>query len=352
MQAIDFFCGCGGTSAGLEKAGFEILAGIDSDPDAARTFQRNFPEAHFFLEDIRQLHPFDLASIIDRNRTSPLLFSACAPCQPFTKQKTTKRRRDDRSLLLNEFHKFVRAFRPDYIFLENVPGFQRQKANQAPLARFLHLLRELNYDYDLKMPEARAYGVPQVRKRLVLVASQLGNIVVPASTHGPGTGNPHYSSVWDWIGSLPSIRAGEAHDEVTNHRAAALSKKNLERIAATPEGGGRLDWPNRLKLQCHQGHSGHTDVYGRLCRDKQAAALSTRCISYSNGRYGHPTQNRAISVREAARLQTFDDNFEFLGNMGSMARQIGNAVPVRLAEVFANHFKSHFEHSPYFSAGG
>ena len=348
MQAIDFFCGCGGTSAGLRNARFEILAGIDNDPDAGRTFKKNFPEAQFLLEDIRNVHPFNLAPIIGRGRSVPLLFSACAPCQPFTKQKTIRRSQDDRLKLLDEFHRFVQAFRPDYIFLENVSGFQKTEAGEGPLARFLRLLDSLKYRYDVKVPVAQVYGVPQVRKRLVLVASLLGDISVPAATHGPGTDKPNYECVWDWIGNLPEIHAGEEHGDVRNHRAAALSKRNLERIAATPEGGGRLDWPEDLWLRCHSGHSGHTDVYGRLRKDRPAAALSTRCISYSNGRYGHPTQNRAISVREAARLQTFDDSFEFVGNLNSMARQIGNAVPVRLAEVFAFHFKKHFEGSPYF----
>ena len=351
MQAIDFFCGCGGTSAGLKKAGVEILAGIDIDPDAGRTFKKNFPEARFFLEDIRHLHPFNLEGIIDRDRSTPLLFSACAPCQPFTKQKTIKRSKDDRLVLLDELHRFVRVFRPDYIFVENVPGLKSVEAEKGPLIRFLGVLEKLKYKFDLKEPESQVYGVPQVRKRLVLVASQLGNICVPAPTHGPGAVNPKYEGVWDWIGNLPKINAGETHETVKNHRAAALSEQNLKRMAATPEGGGRLHWPEDLRLKCHSHHSGHTDVYGRLRKNKPAAALSTRCISLSNGRYGHPTQNRAISVREAARLQTFEDSFEFVGSLNSMARQIGNAVPVRLAEVFGLHFNSHFSDSIYFDRG-
>ncbi len=348
IQAIDFFCGCGGTSAGLKKAGVQILAGIDFDKDAGRTFIRNFPEAQFFLEDVRNFHPFNLEALIERDRISPLLFSACAPCQPFTKQKTTKRQKDARLNLLNEFHRFVQVFRPDYIFLENVPGLQKIKSGDGPLTNFLRLLDKLGYRYDVKAPASQEYGVPQVRKRLVLVASLLGDILVPEATHGPGTPNPEYENVWNWIGKLPKIKAGEAHKKVKNHRAASLSEINLQRIAATPEGGGRLDWPKYLRLDCHDDHIGHTDVYGRLRKDKPAAALSTRCISLSNGRYGHPTQDRAISVREAARLQTFDDDFVFEGNLNSMARQIGNAVPVRLAEVFAQHFGNHYEASPYF----
>lgn len=351
IKAVDFFCGCGGTSAGLRRAGIKILAGIDFDPDAGKTFKINFPEAKFFLEDIRNLHPFNLRSVIDSNRDTPLLFSACAPCQPFSKQKTSKRKKDDRVELLDEFHRFVSAFRPDYIFLENVPGLQKIKSEDGPLNRFIGLIDRLGYSFDVKTPGSHDYGVPQVRRRLVLVASLLGDLSLPSATHGPSAPNPEYETVWNWIGDLPPIGAGEEHPAVNSHRAAALSEQNLMRIRATPEGGGRMDWPDEFKLKCHRNHTGHTDVYGRLHKDKPSAALSTRCVSLSNGRYGHPTQDRAISVREAARLQTFDDEFIFFGNLNSMARQIGNAVPVRLAEVFGRHFCDHYRNTPFYSQG-
>ncbi len=345
MQAIDFFCGCGGTSAGLRQAGIRILAGIDCDWEAGLTFRKNFPEAEFFQEDIRNMHSSMLERLIERDRKAPLLFSACAPCQPFSKQKTTRRKKDSRTILLDEFHRFVKVFRPEYIFLENVPGLQAVKARSGPLIRFTRLLESLGYSFDLKSPESKTYGVPQIRRRLVLVASIVGDLSIPPPTHGPGTPNEDFESVWDWIEDLPAIRAGEAHRSIPNHRAAALSETNLRRISSTPEGGGRLDWPEELKLDCHKNHTGHTDVYGRLHKDKPSAALSTRCISLSNGRYGHPTQNRAISAREAARLQTFNDDFIFEGSLNSVARQIGNAVPVRLAATFGQHFTDHFESS-------
>ena len=161
------------------------------------------------------------------------------------------------------------------------------------------------------------------------------------STYGPGAPNDCYQTVWEAIGDLPPIRAGEKHPSVANHQSAALSEINLRRIRTTPTGGGRCDWPQELKLECHAGHSGHSDVYGRMCKDRPAGALTTRCISLSNGRYGHPTQDRAISVREAARLQTFDDCFVFEGSMTSAAKQIGNAVPVLLAKTFGMHFSTH-----------
>ena len=141
---------------------------------------------------------------------------------------------------------------------------------------------------------------------------------------------------------LPSIAAGETHPSVNDHRAARLSQINLERISVTPEGRGRESWPPHLQLKCHKTHIGHTDVYGRMRWDEPASGLTTRCISLSNGRFGHPEQNRAISVREAACLQTFPEDFLFHGSLNSKARQIGNAVPVRLSEVFGLNFIDHF----------
>ncbi len=185
------------------------------------------------------------------------------------------------------------------------------------------------------------YGVPQTRRRLVLVASKLAPIAIPPPTHGPATGEPH-STVREWIGSLPPIADGRQEPEADSHRAMRLSRLNLERIRATPEGGDRRDWPQRLWPDCHRGgFDGHTDVYGRLSWDKPAPTLTTKCISYSNGRFGHPSQDRALSAREAARLQTFSASFQFAGSLTAQARQIGNAVPVVLARHFGRHLVDH-----------
>lgn len=345
LRGVDFFCGCGGTSAGLRKAGISVLAGIDVDAEAGATFQRNFPEAKFLLQDIQSLTVEDLDQVLGLSAEEPLIFSACAPCQPFSQQKTQKRDRDERRDLLDELHRFVVHFLPDYVFIENVPGLQQIKAGSGPLDRFKALLESLDYEWDVEVSAVQKFGVPQVRNRLVLIASRRGPIQTPSPTHGPGTEHEEYETVWGWIRDLPPLKAGEVYggDDYFNHVAANLSDLNLARIAATPKGGGRRDWPRHLYLDCHADHSGHTDVYGRLRKDRPASALSTRCISLSNGRYGHPEQDRAISVREAARLQTFDDDFIFEGSMMSMARQIGNAVPVRLAEVFGRHLQEHFD---------
>lgn len=341
VQVVDFFSGCGGTSAGLRQSGMQILMGIDMGRDAAATYELNFPEAHFIRKDIRRVSVSDLAPYLPSQRKRPLLFSACAPCQPFSKQNRCKSESDNRASLLDEFHRFVRHFRPDYIFLENVPGVQRVRPFVGPIGRFLKLLEELEYEYANDVVDFLDYGVPQTRRRFVLIASLRGPIHLPSSTHGARDGQPPHSTVKDWIGDLPPIPAGGHSEKVPNHQAAKLSQLNLKRIASTPEGGDRRNWPDDLVLPCHQGHKGHTDVYGRLQWNGPARTLTTRCVSLSNGRFGHPTQNRALSLREAASLQTFPREFLFEGSFASMAKQIGNAVPVLLARRFGEAINAH-----------
>jgi DNA (cytosine-5)-methyltransferase 1 len=341
IQVVDFFSGCGGTSAGLKQSGMNILAGIDMDAEAAMSFQLNFPEAEFICRDIRKILTCELERLISRERTSPLLFSACAPCQPFSKQNRGKNATDQRASLLDELHRFIRKFRPEYIFLENVPGIQRVNPSDGPIGRFLRLLEEIGYEVAYDIVDFLDYGVPQTRRRLVMTASLLGKLSLPEPTHGPAPGRAPHSTVWEWIGDLPPIDAGATHPDIPNHRAAALSPLNLQRIASTPEGGDRRDWPQNLILPCHAGHDGHTDVYGRLRRDRPASTLTTRCVSLSNGRFGHPIQNRALSLREAACLQTFPRDFVFKGSFNSMAMQIGNAVPVALARRFGDTIAEH-----------
>lgn len=341
VKVFDFFCGCGGTSEGLRASGMEIVAALDSDRNAAATYKKNFPNVNFFRRKIEHFKTSDLLPWIEECGGSPILFSACAPCQPFSKQNRQKQAEDGRKHLLKHLHRFIRRFRPDYIFLENVPGLQNVSEEEGPFADFLRLLDREEYTYDRGVIESSWFGVPQVRRRLVLLASKTETISLPKPTHGGAEGTKKQVNVWDVIKDLPKIAAGEDHQSIKNHRAACLSELNLRRIRATPEGGGRLDWPSHLILECHKSHDGHTDVYGRLSKKRPAPALTTRCISLSNGRFGHPVQDRAISVREAACIQTFPRDFEFLGSLSSQARQIGNAVPVDLARAFGVHIIQH-----------
>lgn len=353
IVAFDFFCGCGGTSSGFQSAGIEIAFALDIDPDAKNTFIKNFPKTHFCHKSITKLTGCDLQPILDKHKNSYKLFCGCAPCQPFTKQNTESPKRDTRKSLLSQFGIIIKEFKPDFVFIENVPGLQKVPKNQrGPFPKFKNLLKKLGYHISYGVVAAQDYGAPQLRRRFVLLASKHGEINIPAATHGKNCDNP-YKTVRNAISDLPVIAAGDTYKEtiVLNHRAANLSELNMTRIKASEhDGGGRNNWPKNLWPKCYtrkdengKTHSGHTDCYGRLWWDKPATGLTTRCISYSNGRFGHPEQNRAISVREAARLQGFVDDFEFTGNLNSMARQIGNAVPIDLAFAMGKHFIKHIE---------
>lgn len=329
INVIDFFCGCGGTSAGLQKAGMNILAGIDFDKNAIATYAKNFPNALVFNTNIKELNTSSIEAILTPHKREILVFAACAPCQPFSKQNRYKNSTDERICLLDEFHRFVKKFCPDYILLENVPGMQ--KISEGPFTRFIQLLEENGYQYDSAVKNVVNYGIPQSRKRLVLIASRHGTIKLPEETYGKG--KLPYNTIRKYIEKYPSLQAGEKNNDIPNHQCAKLSPILLQRISALKEGQDRRSWDDSLKLQCHKNHKGHTDVYGRLSWDKPSVTLTTKCISLSNGRFGHPEQNRALSVREAAALQTFDDSFIFCGNLGSTAKQVGNAVPVDFAKI-------------------
>lgn len=344
LIVIDFFCGCGGASEGLRQAGFDVELGIDIDPQASQTYKANFPNAAFIFDDIRKVSVEKVANSIAFKSGDGLLLSACAPCQPFSQQNKYKNEGDERISLLDETHRFVKTLLPEYIMLENVPGIQKIDDNkESPFTRFISLLDDLNYEYVYFIANAEKYGVPQRRKRFVLLASLLGPISVPDETHDI-KGSP-IKTVRDFISEYPKLKAGETNDDDELHRAAELTEINLNRIKHTPEGGDRRNWPKELINECHKGYSGHTDTYGRMSWDKPAPTLTTKCNSYSNGRFGHPDilQNRAISIREASRLQTFPADYIFKGAFNSMAKQIGNAVPCELARQFGLHFIKHYE---------
>lgn len=308
--------------------------GLDVDQDSAASFQANFPDATFLLGDIREMEAEILAPLIG-SRGQPLLFCGCAPCQPFSKQNRNKNLKDPRRDLLGEFSRFVERWLPEYVFVENVPGLQKVKGKNGPFNKFSRLLAKLGYSQVSDVVSAMSFGVPQTRKRLVLLAQLNGQASLPPPTHGP-MGKP-YMTVRDAIGGLPPLTAGSTDPNDPHHQAALLSEINLKRIAHTPEGGGRESWPSELHLDCHKAHSGHSDVYGRLAWDKMASGLTTRCISYSNGRFGHPEQNRALSVRETALLQTFPRDYRFSGSLASRAKQIGNAVPPAMSYAVGCH---------------
>lgn len=338
INVFDFFSGCGGTSCGLQMAGMNVVWALDSDQSSVDTFSINFPEANVIKKDILELSTNDLSPYI-KSIDGPVLFSGCAPCQPFSRQNKYRAENDPRGSLLLEFSRFIDAWLPEYVVIENVPGIQKVQVG-SPFLAFLEVLKECGYFYKYEVLSACNFGVPQRRDRLVLIASRLCDIELPPQTHDGK--KRAYSTVRQWISEFPKIEAGQTCVEDPDHQAAGLSKINLKRIQATPIGCGRESWPEHLWLRCHKEHGGHSDVYGRLHWDRPASALTTRCISLSNGRFGHPEQNRALTVREASRLQTFPSFYRFSGTLSARARQVGNAVPPLMAYRIGEQINQHY----------
>ncbi len=351
IRVYDFFSGCGGASEGFRQAGIQHALAIDSCRDAIATFQTNFRGASVINEPIETVDALRIKAYYSKGPELKL-FCGCAPCQPFTKQKTNAKKEtseDDRRGLLAHFAVLVYACQPELVFVENVPGLKKISIEDGgPFSAFVEQLKGDDYSVDFGVIAAKDYGAAQVRRRLVLLASRFGSISFPAPTHGPKRAQA-YVTVRDAIADLPAVEHGTEHPDkrrYPNHRAAQLSPRNLERIRHTGT-NGRRDWPDLLLPECYakkkngERYNGHSDCYTRLAWAEPAPGLTTRCISYSNGRFGHPEQDRAITVREAARLQGFPNSFVFTGSLSAMARQIGNAVPVQVAKAFGLHFIKH-----------
>jgi len=309
---------------------------IDIENDFCATYELNNKPAKFANIDARKISAADITDLLGNVATDNLLFAGCAPCQPFSSQRKGGRTSD--STLLKEYGRVISEVKPGNIIMENVPGIARIMGNST-FRRFKRTLDTLGYKTAEGILDAKDYGVPQTRRRFVLIASKHFQPTLPLPTHGIGPNRVPYVTVHDAISQYPRIRAGQSHLEIANHRAASITELNMERLRHTPRNGGRRTaWPKRLRLACHNGYDGHTDVYGRMMWNKPAPTLTCKCYSISNGRYGHPTQNRAISLREAASLQTFPDSFLFSGiSQASLGSQIGNAVPVLLAEALGRH---------------
>lgn len=341
--ALDVFCGAGGVTYGLRKAGIRVAVGVDRDEECRLTYTQNNPSVKFLQGDVRKLSAPELLSPgTSFSENNLLLLAACAPCQPFSSQNRNRRDADDKAVL-RHVERLVQEMQPDFLFIENVPGLGRVPGFSA-FRRLLQSLYALKYKVKFGVIDAAWYGVPQHRQRLVLTASSHGDAPWPGQTHGVGPGLAPFVTVRQAISKYPPLRAGEEHPTVPNHFAALLEPRNLDRLRATPrDGGSRSDWPSNLVLECHKKHDGHPDVYGRLRWDAPAPTLTTKCTSLSNGRYGHPDQDRAISAREAAALQSFDDTYMFYGGLRQVTGQIGNAVPPVLAEKFGAAFVAHAE---------
>lgn len=335
MKAFDFFCGAGGLTRGLLDSGIKVVAGFDCDERCRHTYEHNNPGVRFVGADIRELKLNDLVKKGRLRKYDDVLFAGCAPCQPFSPQRKGNGRRHD-ATLLGEFGRLVEAALPGYVLIENVPGIATVPGFST-FRRFLGMLEANDYLYAHDILDAKRYGVPQNRRRLVLFATKHFRPSLPDPKYG--TPLRPFRTVRQTISHFPAISAGDRHPHIRNHVAVSITELNLERLRHTPhDGGDRRSWPAQLRLECHMGnYEGHTDVYGRMYWDRPAPALTGRCHSISNGRYGHPEQDRAISLREAAAIQSFPDGYEFFGSNKHIALQIGNAVPVRLAQYLGEH---------------
>jgi len=324
-------CGIGGATRGFLDAGIKVLKGFDIDKRCEKTFEANNPPVEFLCHDLRDLTMEDVLSGVMWNPQDKLVFIACAPCQPFSRAGK-KDAEDTRARIILTVNRFVYKIKPDFVFIENVPGFKR--FYPGIYEEFLRPYQELEYDYEYNVVNLKEYGVPQNRRRILFVASRDYKITLPEKTHGKG--RLPYATVRDTIEKYPPLKAGKEHPDIPNHVCSKLSDKNKKRLENTPKNGGsRTAWPEELVLDCHKNSSGHTDVYGRMKWDAPAPTLTCRCTSISNGRFAHPDQNRGISVREAAALQTFGDSFIFYEPKTVAAKHIGNAVPPLVAYLFA-----------------
>jgi len=332
LAAVDFFCGAGGMSYGLYCGGISVLGGVDVDTECQRTYEDNIPGARFFKADITELTETSLAKYFGlRRNDNHLVFCGCSPCQFWSRVPTDRRRSRKTAFLLVHFERFIRHFRPAFVVVENVPGLHKKK-KQSLLPQFLEFLESNGYSWDEGVVDASDYGVPQHRHRYLLLATRLRK-----SIQLPQPCTDSSLTVRRFIGvGLTTLSAGQKDSTDPLHHAASLSPRNLRRLQATPANGGdRSSWRNDpdLQLEAYAGRDGiFRNVYGRMFWDRPAPTITTRFHSLSNGRFGHPEQHRAVSLREGAILQTFPQQFRFHGrNQASIARQIGNAVPPAMA---------------------
>jgi DNA (cytosine-5)-methyltransferase 1 len=333
--ALDLFCGSGAVSLGLKQAGFEVVGAVDFDAGACRTYQANHPEVRLLQKDIRQIDPNEFSDLIPRKLD---LLVVCAPCQPFSSQNRHKSKDDSRNNLVEESKKFIERFRPSLVFLENVPGL----ASTDIFDGFTAWLRD-KAGYDVAKPmrvDAAELGVPQRRTRMILVAAK--GVSLSEATNIARTGR---KSVEDTIKNLPVPPIGRplAGTADALHYARRHSPLNIERLRNIPiDGGGRESLPYHLQLDCHRNKkkSSFSDTYGRMSWSDVAPTLTTGCTDITRGRFAHPVQNRAITLREAARLQSFPDSYIFEGNAGQIATQIGNAVPPEMMRTIAQSLKA------------
>jgi DNA (cytosine-5)-methyltransferase 1 len=334
-RVVDLFCGAGGLSLGLRNAGLEIAAGCDLDSACQFPFEKNV-RAPFYLQDVGSLKA-DTVSGWFGNADIRIL-AACAPCQPFSGYVVGRYGEDERWRLLLDVQRLTTQILPEIVTVENV-----SRLALRPLwVEFVNHLRAIGYSTSFEVVDCSQYGIPQRRRRLILLASRIGNISIPGATcEAPPT-------VRDAIAKFPSVAAGMAHESDIMQCARALTPANLARIQASSPGGTWRDWERSMRAECHKAKRGKTypSVYGRMVWDKPSPTITTQFYGFGNGRFGHPEQDRALTLREGAALQTFPRDFEFVPansrlNFRLVGRLIGNAVPVNLGHAIGKAIVDH-----------
>ncbi|MDP8051031.1 DNA cytosine methyltransferase [Pasteurella atlantica] len=339
IEAIDLFCGAGGLTAGLQQAGIKVKAGYDIEEKCRYAFEFN-NQTIFINKDVSLVGSGELRQWYSKGAIR--LLAGCAPCQPFSKYNQGKNTTLDKKWpLLYSFARLIEEELPELVTMENVPEVTKHQVYHD----FVKKLESLGYYTWADTVVCADYGVPQNRRRHVLLASRLGSIKLIEPTH-----KDNWVTVKDVIRELPKIRAGEQLESDLLHRCSSLNQVNLKRIKMSKPGGTWKDWPEDLRLVCHKKKSGsnYGSVYGRMEWDKPSPTMTTQCFGYGNGRFGHPEQDRAISLREAAIFQTFPKDYQFSHpddnlRMRELGTMIGNAVPVRLGETIGLSLIKHLQ---------
>lgn len=333
IRAIDCFCGAGGLSLGLKQAGISVKAAFDHSEEAVETYVSNLGN-HALVRSAESVTAEELLEKAGIPRGECDLLAGGPPCQGFSRQRRGSDT-DIRNDLVFRYLALIKAIQPRFFLMENVPAMQGLRGRP-----YLKLLAAetgaMGYHLHINVLNAADYGVPQVRKRLFIVGERTNELLrfsFPAPTHSPS----NYLTVRRAIGDLPEPSSeSNGHPKIPNHEPGNVSELNRQRISHVPPGGGRAFIPEELRLPCHRVSvevAGHRNVYGRLPWDRPANTITTKCNSFTRGMFAHPSSNRNITMREAARLQGFPDDFVFEGNRVAVAHQIGNAVPPPLARA-------------------
>lgn len=354
LKIVDLFAGVGGISTGFKKAGFDVIAANEYKPDIANTYIKNHPGTKMIVSDITKIKSSDL---VEKGEEVDVIVGG-PPCQGFSMAGRRIRNdgaflNDPRNELFKEFHRIVKDIKPKVFVMENVAAILNMHGGSVK-DEIIRLFKQIGYDTDVKVLLAAEYGVPQLRKRAVFIGNRLGidpKEFFPKKTHGPDAGRP-YVSIAESIMDLPKVNAGSGEFEtdyaqgsnlsdyqkerrgkakkVYNHQATKHDPRIIELLKTIKPGQGRIHIPKELQTK-----SVHSGAFGRLEQNKPAYTITTRFDTPSVGRVTHPISHRALTPREAARIQSFDDDFVFYGNKSSVGIQIGNAVPPLLAKAIA-----------------